>query len=766
MKKKNRKLSSLITAKILIFSSVVTFVLTGIQLYFDYEARKTNTSYFISKVLQTGSSSLAHNLWYVNLPALTNQLQSTLNLNDIASLKLLDLDQKEIFYKKKEDIKSVLSTETIDVIYFDSVNDEKNKLGTLEVVVTSDNIIKEILDKIIFVLINQFIKTIIVSGFIIWLVRTNVTDRLAKLLDSVLPFESISSQKADETRKNLDSFKTQNSRHDDEISTFRNFLSNILEKQWEYITHIRAMNLGLEDTVEKRTQEINYKNRSMSMILSNIQQGIFMIDPDLKIEPEYSDHTKEILNEKDLNGRDVMTVFVTKTSLSENDKNQIYSSLLSSFGQPFVFNLNKHNLPGEMVLRDKETEKHLEVSWEPIVVNNDIAQIMVSVRDISEIRRYRLEAIEKDREGKKILEIIESGYENFRENINAFKHYCRSSIQILDAGKSEFTREELQEIFRNIHTIKGNSRSLQFEELTECAHVAEQAYHDILTRKTDPVPVNKDALLKDLKTIRLVINSYQQLYDEKLSGKIKSGHDDAKNQLIGTLIPLVDDALCDATHCEKNLESIKKILQSESHRSLRATLRPMIQSLAGYAAELGKQTPVVSWGEEEIWLPNEHVKLISDIFEHLIRNSLDHGFQRSDSSGKSAFQHHNVLYFQVRYQSDHMTISYYDSGRGLNIEALKERFTDTVEDSEEQLADLIFRPGVSTANALTHISGRGIGMDAVRSFLSRVGGNIRVVFTETSNQNGYRKFRFELVLPFSVPQFLHHSPVKTEPGIS
>ncbi|MBI5429292.1 MAG: Hpt domain-containing protein [Nitrosomonadales bacterium] len=141
-------------------------------------------------------------------------------------------------------------------------------------------------------------------------------------------------------------------------------------------------------------------------------------------------------------------------------------------------------------------------------------------------------------------------------------------------------------------------------------------------------------------------------------------------------------------------------------------------------------------------------------FEHLLRNSIVHGLedeQRRAQSGKLPI---GEIRLSVRQESNEVMFEFSDDGAGLNYAKLREKgialgsLQPDEEASEEQLAQLIFTPGLSTASEVTEIAGRGVGMDVVRSEITALGGRIDV-----SSKGGQgTKFTIHLPLTLAVTQ--------------
>jgi chemosensory pili system protein ChpA (sensor histidine kinase/response regulator) len=151
-------------------------------------------------------------------------------------------------------------------------------------------------------------------------------------------------------------------------------------------------------------------------------------------------------------------------------------------------------------------------------------------------------------------------------------------------------------------------------------------------------------------------------------------------------------------------------------------------------------------------------------FEHLLRNSIVHGIESREKRNANGKADIGELLVQVSQQGNEVVIQFNDDGAGLDLDRIRAKARQNgliaadavVNDSEA--ADLIFEPGFSTADALTELAGRGVGMDIVRSEATALGGRVSIV---TESGKGAR-FTINLPLTLSVTQVvLTNSGTKT-----
>jgi two-component system chemotaxis sensor kinase CheA len=151
------------------------------------------------------------------------------------------------------------------------------------------------------------------------------------------------------------------------------------------------------------------------------------------------------------------------------------------------------------------------------------------------------------------------------------------------------------------------------------------------------------------------------------------------------------------------------------------------------SAKLGKQCDVIMDGKE-VDVDKTILEAIGDPLTHLVRNSIDHGVERPDvrvAAGKPAT---GTIHLKAYHEAGKVRIDIADNGGGIYPEKLKKKAVEkgvvTAEQasrlSDREAVRLIFHPGFSTAEKITDVSGRGVGMDVVRTNIEKLGGTVDV----------------------------------------
>jgi len=150
------------------------------------------------------------------------------------------------------------------------------------------------------------------------------------------------------------------------------------------------------------------------------------------------------------------------------------------------------------------------------------------------------------------------------------------------------------------------------------------------------------------------------------------------------------------------------------------------------SAKLGKKIELKLVGENTE-VDKAVVELINDPLVHLIRNSLDHGIEMPGERIAAGKSDTGVIELKAYHRGGHIVIEIIDDGRGLDKQKLiakaieKGLIDESSLLSDKQAFELIFMPGFSTAESITDISGRGVGMDVVRRNIQALGGNIEII---------------------------------------
>lgn len=188
-----------------------------------------------------------------------------------------------------------------------------------------------------------------------------------------------------------------------------------------------------------------------------------------------------------------------------------------------------------------------------------------------------------------------------------------------------------------------------------------------------------------------------------------------------------------------HLSKITRELQDLSMSMRMVPIQGVFQKMARLARDLARKSGKeidfqMVGGETE--LDRNIVEAISDPLVHMVRNAADHGVEGPEDRVKAGKPREGKIMLRAYHQAGNIVIEIVDDGKGLNKTKIRKKaieagvITPEQELSEQDIFRLIFHPGLSTADKITDVSGRGVGMDVVRKNVEQLRGRIDIASTE------------------------------------
>jgi two-component system chemotaxis sensor kinase CheA len=185
---------------------------------------------------------------------------------------------------------------------------------------------------------------------------------------------------------------------------------------------------------------------------------------------------------------------------------------------------------------------------------------------------------------------------------------------------------------------------------------------------------------------------------------------------------------------------------------LKATFQKMARAVHDVAQKSGKQVHFVTQGEETE-IDRDMVGVVAELLVHMVRNAIDHGVEPPEARQQMGKRRVGTVLLAAYHANGHVVIVLQDDGKGLQRSTIVDKamadgliVTDAGM-SDSEVFHLIFAPGFSTAERLTDISGRGVGMDVVRRGLAALKGRIDI----TSEVGHGTTFTLYLPLTLGIP---------------
>lgn len=182
---------------------------------------------------------------------------------------------------------------------------------------------------------------------------------------------------------------------------------------------------------------------------------------------------------------------------------------------------------------------------------------------------------------------------------------------------------------------------------------------------------------------------------------------------------------------EKLFKEVQEIAMSLRMLPMKPTFQKMTRIVRDTSKLLGKEIQLHLYGEETE-VDKTVLEKISDPLVHIVRNSVDHGLETTEGRLQAGKDKKGQVYLKAFHEGSNLVIEVKDDGKGIDPNIIRKKaiekkiISESSNMSDHDVIHLIFHPGFSTKEQVTEVSGRGVGMDVVRTNIESLGGEIRL----------------------------------------
>ncbi len=185
------------------------------------------------------------------------------------------------------------------------------------------------------------------------------------------------------------------------------------------------------------------------------------------------------------------------------------------------------------------------------------------------------------------------------------------------------------------------------------------------------------------------------------------------------------------THLERHTRDLQESVMNIRMLPVSFAFNRMPRIVHDVSQKLGKKIDLVMEGEGTE-LDKTMLEALTDPLVHIVRNSIDHGVEAPDVRLAAGKPETGTVKMAAFHQGGNILIQITDDGAGIHADRIRQKaiekgvIDEDVKMSDEEVIDLIFHPGFSTADVISDVSGRGVGMDVVRRNIRGLGGSVEV----------------------------------------
>lgn len=465
--------------------------------------------------------------------------------------------------------------------------------------------------------------------------------------------------------------------------------------------------IGLEKLVQARTAALAQRNEDLRLVLDNVHQGFVTVSRDGSLATERSGVLDAWLEP----GAMTLQALVAPAGGTFAEALQIAWEVLTDGFMPTEVALDQ--LPKRLVTDDRT----LGFTYQVIDENEEgIQSLLVIVSDIT-----AQEANELAEARQRELTAVIGG---FLADKVGFLEFYADADRLVEWIVTESYGDDLVLAKRWLHTLKGNAAIFGLDHFSKQVHAVE----DVVI-ETGASPSRK------------VLDGLRARWSELCS---------QLNELMGEqtdgveLSPSEYQRLIEAVEAEENRERLRGLVHALALEPVNLRLRRMQEQARGIASRLDKSQVDIEVQVDDVRLNSKRFQGFWSSFGHVLRNALDHGIETATERSSSGKAGHGRLVLSAQVEDETFVVTASDDGRGIDWERVQVRANELglpIESPEER-AQVLFHDGFTTRRTATLVSGRGVGLGAVRQAVEELGGAIEV----RSEANRGTEFRFTFPL--------------------
>jgi two-component system chemotaxis sensor kinase CheA len=498
---------------------------------------------------------------------------------------------------------------------------------------------------------------------------------------------------------------------------FNEMLAGIQARDTE-LTHHRE---NLEKLVEQRTAALQRRNEAMRLVLDNVEQGLATIEPDGKLSSERSRAFDEWF------GGDETNPFFADQIARRNEN--VRATLRMAWEQVVDGFLPIETSIDQMPRQIEVEGRQYHLNYKAIVEKDNLHGALLVISDVTQ----EMERLRRDAEQREMLSVFERVMRDRSGFIEFFKE-CEGLVK--KVVNREITDPQLA--MRAVHTVKGNCGMFGIGSVAEVAHHLESS-------------VIESGQLPSQSQLDELDHAWSQFAERvlRLAGEEEE--------------PLVEVAYEELEELEQAAASraphpkIGELLHRLKYERGIVRLRRVAEQAKGLSERLGKAgLEVQIEAGKEVRFQAERWAPFWSSFVHVVRNALDHGIEKPDERTAAGKSPNGKLRLVAQVDAESVNIEFSDDGRGVSWERVREKAKERglAHTTDQDLVNALFSDGLSTAESVSDVSGRGVGMSAVRDAARQLGGHVSVV--SKPGAGTMIRFRFpitEITKPSSVSRY-------------
>lgn len=495
-----------------------------------------------------------------------------------------------------------------------------------------------------------------------------------------------------------------------------------LEAQKE---ELEAQNIQLEENqikLNKVNEDLNQKTLKLSNLLENVGQGFLTIKEDQIISEEYS-HACEKMFKKDISNLKLSKILYSDNIEQQNFLDEVFSKIFEE--------------------KDKTREIYMSLLPEEISINDRILQLdykivydekrkeimMVIITDITDKKSLEISMKNERKSLKMILKVV-LNREEFSDVVKEYKTFIEEKVF-----------NDYERTLREIHNFKGDFSQYDLINIVEYLDNLE---NKLINTPDELLSINKKEMIDKLQEDLRIIYKYvgNDFFNEEEIYRIKRETIETIEEKVKHILPKSEGSI------------IIPLIKSLKFRPIKELLKMYPEYVIKLSERLNKSVKTFEIQGDDILIDNDRYQKMIKLLIHIFRNAVDHGIECEEERVETGKEHEGNILCTIKEKENSFDIIIEDDGKGIDeglliSRALAKNIIKEEEIKElEDIKNLIFYQGMTTKEKSTPISGKGIGLAAVKEEVNYLKGNITI---ESEKGKGTK---FSITLPKSEEQYI------------
>ncbi len=448
--------------------------------------------------------------------------------------------------------------------------------------------------------------------------------------------------------------------------------------------------------VARLTRELKAERDEIAAMKDNLKTGLFLMDRDFVIQPQYSRALESIIGEADLSGRNFLDLLKNSVQEKEHETLRDYFEMVfnKSYDAQMLEDINPLHEFTYVGIASGKT-RTLRCTFAPIDRDDGKSYILGTLDDQTQETELRQQLSEEEGKRQEEMRALFEVIHVEPRVLNDFIADAEYEFDRINAAMKDKTRaapDVVSEIYQGVHAIKSNAVILGLSSFSTKLHQLEDEIRDL----REHADVSFQEILHitvELDKLMTIKDGFKGLIHKILSFNTGESRLQEEHVIVQSLQRVIDKA----------------------------------------AADLGKRAKLAIRSIDPRAIERAPRRVVKDVLVQLVRNAMSHGIESPLERSQAGKGEEGLVSLAIGIVDDRIEIALTDDGKGLDFSAISAKardlglITDPARLSDRNsLLQVLFSPGFSTAKSTSMHAGRGVGLSYVRDRVRELKGSIRI----------------------------------------